>query len=117
MHRCVDRADIMHGHYAGRDLPKVTNVLRSIASNFRFLEALEISHVDGKPPNFVVSSNKTKPVSGSLRRTRGSTVDLSSAGQQLTKMIDFDASADYGKNVLSQPMPACVLVPPAFTAH
>ena len=67
----------MHGHYAGRDFPVVVNLLDSIAANFRFVEALEISHCDGKPLNFVIDE-----------------VD----GEKITKTIDFDASADYGKN-------------------
>jgi serine/threonine protein kinase len=67
----------MHGHYAGRDFPVVVNLLDSIAANFRFVEALEISHCDGKPLNFVIDE-----------------VD----GEKITKTIDFDASADYGKS-------------------
>ena len=44
----------MHGHYAGRKFQVVVNLLDSIAANFRFVEALEISHCDGKPLNFVI---------------------------------------------------------------
>ena len=66
----------MHGHYAGRKFQVVVNLLDSIAANFRFVEALEISHCDGKPLNFVIGE-----------------VD----GEKITKTIDFDASADYGK--------------------
>jgi serine/threonine protein kinase len=78
----------MHGHYAGRKFQVVVNLLDSIAANFRFVEALEISHCDGKPLNFVIDE-----------------VD----GEKITKTIDFDASADYGKNSLQQ-APASVFL-------
>ena len=84
----------MHGHYAGRKFQVVVNLLDSIAANFRFVEALEISHCDGKPLNFVIDE-----------------VD----GEKITKTIDFDASADYGKNFPST-SPNPVPLAAVFTA-
>ena len=49
-------------------------MLRSLAANFEFVESLRKSHGDGKPANFVV---------------------FEMCGNKLTKMIDFDGSADY----------------------
>ena len=83
----------MHGHYAGRKFQVVVNLLDSIAANFRFVEALEISHCDGKPLNFVIGE-----------------VD----GEKITKTIDFDASAVYGKNSPST-SPNPVLLAAVFT--
>ena len=86
----------MHGHYAGRKFQVVVNLLDSIAANFRFVEALEISHCDGKPLNFVIGE-----------------VD----GEKITKAIDFDASAVYGKNFPSTSPNPVLSLPCSLLVH
>lgn len=95
---CVDSTDIMHGQYAGRNLSVVVDVINSIANNFYFVESLGKAHGDGKPLNFVVCAQHQDEGDdegpSSVARTRQ---------KKSTKMIDFDASASYGKRPAKYP--------------
>eukprot|EP01047_Picozoa_sp_COSAG01_P008155 COSAG01_NODE_317_length_18969_cov_378.101219_17_plen_1851_part_00 len=73
---CDLASDISHGHYAGRNIERVRELLTKIVECFEYCEKRKFIHGDIKPLNLVL---------------------ISLGSYLIVKLIDFDASSKYGE--------------------